>query len=227
MVQLITRRPVLSSMHIVYQGSWGFLHLSWSLDVQSPPRYFNQAAGDDVSRYIQSYCLQRTHLPSAHLQFPTRSKVTKKLQPQNPFTLKFNSESVTHHGIHKREGSKIKEGPPRFTSHWFIHMVQLINNVIPQIAICCRDRRIGTNNKGYTWTLGKILRSTWRLWCLGAQTCIHLANSCRGFRILQPHQLLFLSKECSHSSFSSNLWQRSDNKWLGWEVGIVSVTSVS
>lgn len=88
MVQLITRWPVLSSMHIVYQGSWGFLHLSWSLDVQSPPRYFNQAAGDDVSRYIQSYCLQRTHLPSAHLQFPTRSKVTKKPPTPKPIHIK-------------------------------------------------------------------------------------------------------------------------------------------
>lgn len=76
--------------------------------------------------------------------------------------LKFSSESGTYHGIHKREGSKIKEGPPSFTPHWFIHMVQLINNVIPQIAIRCRDTRIGMNDKGYIWTLGEILRSTWK-----------------------------------------------------------------
>ena len=36
----------------------------------------------------------------------------------------------THHGIHKREGSKIQEGPSRFIPHWLIHMVQLIDDVV-------------------------------------------------------------------------------------------------
>lgn len=37
-----------------------------------PTRCFFQVAGDNASRYIQSYCLQRTHFPSAHVQLPTR-----------------------------------------------------------------------------------------------------------------------------------------------------------
>ena len=105
-----------------------------------------------------TFLLHTSSFPSGNrlceLRSPKKTKIT--------LILKCSSESGTHHGIHKREGSKIKEGPPSFTSHWFIHMVQLINNVIPQIAICCRDTRIGMNNKGYIWTLGEMVRSTWK-----------------------------------------------------------------
>lgn len=44
----------------------------------------------------------------------------------------------THHGIHKREGSKIKEGLACLTSHRFVDMVQLVDNVVSQITVCCR-----------------------------------------------------------------------------------------
>ena len=42
----------------------------------------------------------------------------------------FSSAPITHHCIHKREGSKIQEGPSRFAPHRLIHMVQFIDNVV-------------------------------------------------------------------------------------------------
>lgn len=39
--------------------------------------------------------------------------------------------SSTYHSIHKREGSEIEEGPSSFAPHRLIHMMELVDDVVP------------------------------------------------------------------------------------------------
>lgn len=45
----------------------------------------------------------------------------------------------THHRIQQRERRQIQEGPSRFASHRVVHMVELINDVVSQVCVGCRE----------------------------------------------------------------------------------------
>lgn len=55
----------------------------------------------------------------------------------------------THHGIQQRERSQVKEGLPGLVPHRIIHVVELIDDVIPQICVGCGEGTTGEQAPGW------------------------------------------------------------------------------
>lgn len=48
--------------------------------------------------------------------------------------------ALTHHGVQQRERGQEQERLPRLASHRFVHMVELVYDVVPQIGVSCGER---------------------------------------------------------------------------------------